>query len=147
MRSKYLLDTNTISEPLRPEPNREILRKIAKHEAEIALAAPVWHELLYGLELLPPSKKREKIEKYLMKVVQPSFPLLPYDRAAAEWQARERARLRSLGTPRPFADSQIAAIAASNGLVLVTRNRKDFDAFEDLLIEEWGARDAAAQPR
>lgn len=58
---KYLLDTNVISEPARPSPNRRVLGRLHRHELEIAIAAPVWHELLYGLRRLPPSPKRTRI--------------------------------------------------------------------------------------
>lgn len=138
MSLRYLLDTNTISEPMRKSPNPVTVRNIEQHEAVIALPSPVWHELNYGVHLLPPSKKRARIEDYLKKVVGPSFPLLSYDRPAAEWHANERARLDREGTPPPFVDGQIAAIAVANRLILVTRNRRDFERFEDLLIEEWG---------
>jgi predicted nucleic acid-binding protein len=50
-----------------------------------------------------------------------------------------RARLAQIGRPPPFADGQIAAIAVTNGLVLVTFNRKDYDAFEELRMEDWRA--------
>ena len=55
---RFLLDTNMLSEPMKPEPNREVLRRFRKDEASIVLAAPVWHELVYGAALFPPSKKR-----------------------------------------------------------------------------------------
>lgn len=69
--------------------------------------------------------------------MQPYLPVLPFDTEAATWQANERARLRRLGQPPAYADSQIAAIAAINGLVLVTRNLDDFRAFEGLTMENW----------
>jgi tRNA(fMet)-specific endonuclease VapC len=136
---RYLLDTNTLSEPLKPEPNREALRRLREKEASIVLAAPVWHELVYGAALLPPSRKRKAIEHYLTEVVRPTFPILPYGEAAAEWHARERARLEKLGQKPPFVDGQIAAIAKSNDLVMVTANRKDFERFEGLELEDWTA--------
>lgn len=137
MSLRYLLDTNIVSEPLRAAPNAKILEKIEKFEAEIALPAPVWHEMVYGLELLPASRKRESIEAFLRTVIEPLFPILPYDRIAAAWHGRERARLQTEGFTPPFADGQIAAIASSNRLVLVTRNLKDFSRFRDLEIETW----------
>lgn len=137
MSLRYLLDTNIVSEPLRAAPEAAVLEKIQRLEAEIALPAPVWHEMIYGLERLPPSRKREAIEAYLRQVIEPVFPILPYDRIAAGWHARERARLHAEGYTPPFADSQIAAIASCNRLVLVTRNLKDFSRFRDLEVEAW----------
>jgi len=136
---RYLLDTNTISEPMRSEPDPEVLRRLRLHEDSIALAAPVWHELLYGTALLPASKKRRAIEHYLTTVVRSSFPILPYDESAAQWHARERARLAKIGSTPSFVDSQIAAIARMNDLVLVTANRRHFEGFSDLELEDWSS--------
>ncbi len=137
MNARFLLDTNTLSEPMRPRPDEQLLSRLRDHETVIAIAAPVWHELVYGASLLPPSKKRARIERYLFRVVQPSFPILPYDERAAEHHAHERARLQQLGASAPFVDGQIAAIAKVHGLVLVTSNGKDFERFKDLLVEDW----------
>lgn len=134
---KYLLDTNTVSEPLRPRPSTGVIRRLQDHESEIAIPAPVWHELRFGCARLPQSRRREAIERYLEDVVLESFPILDYGFRAADWHARERARLAATGRTPPFVDGQIAAIAHSNDLVLVTANTNDFRAFDDLRIESW----------
>jgi tRNA(fMet)-specific endonuclease VapC len=77
------------------------------------------------------------LEEYLHNVVRRSFPILPYDEAAAEWHGRERARLEEDGRTPPFVDGQIAAIAASQSLTLVTANAKDFHGFTDLETVDW----------
>ena len=100
MSLKYLLDTNVVSEPLRPTPSPGILRRILQHEGEIAIASVVWHELRFGVGRLPMSRRRELIERYLQDVILPTIPILDYDRAAAEWHAQERARL-ARGETRP----------------------------------------------
>ena len=133
----FLLDTNAISEPLRPQPNPTLMRRIHENEGQIAIASIVWHELLYGCRRLPESRRREVIEQYLFEVVLPTIPILPYDTRAAQWHAGERARLMRLGQPPSFADGQIAAIAAVNDLILVTANTADFANFDSLLIENW----------
>lgn len=138
MSLRFLLDTNIVSEPLRPEPRPGVLRALERYQGEIALAAPVWHELRFGLERLPASKRRQALEHYLLEIVLPAFPLLPYDQAAAEWHARERARLIGVGKTPPHVDGQIASICIANGLALVTRNRKDFESFRDLEVVDWG---------
>lgn len=132
---RYLLDTNTISEPARPVPNPGILRKLEQHAEEVAIASPVWHELWFGCERLPPSPKRTRIEDYLRALG--TLPLLPYDSAAAEWHAAERARLEAAGRAPSFVDGQIAAVAWVNDLTLVTSNRRHFESFGDLRIEDW----------
>lgn len=133
----YLLDTNVLSEPLKKEPNAGVIAKIAEHRNLLATAAPVWHELRYGGHRLPRSRKREKIETYLNQVVLPTMDILPYDERAAEWHARERARLEASGRTPPYVDGQIASIAIVNGYILVTRNVKDYELFSDLKIENW----------
>ena len=135
----YLLDTNIISEPLRPVPNQQVLEHLKRHENEIALAAIVWHELLFGAYRLSPSARRSVIEQYLSQVIAPTIPVLPYDNRAAQWHAAERARLVSLGKTPPFADGQIAAIARVNDLVLVTANTADFALFQDIQVKDWSS--------
>jgi tRNA(fMet)-specific endonuclease VapC len=136
----YLLDTNIVSEPLRPSPNQGVLERLREHQAEIAIAAVVWHELWYGCYRLPESNKRTLIDAYLKEVVARAIPILSYDSRAALWHAEERARLAGVGRLPPFADGQIAAIAATNGLSLVTLNHDDYAAFQDLRLEDWRHR-------
>jgi len=140
MSVQYLLDTNIISEPLRPRPNRRVLDKLRKHQAEVALASVVWHELLFGSMRLPQSKRRDAIESYLYEVVAPSIAILPYDENAAKWHASERARLTTIGRTPSFADGQIAATAVANDLALVTANSADYEEFEGLRLISWHRR-------
>ena len=79
------------------------------------------------------------IERYIEDVVLESFPILEYGWEAADWHARERARLNAVGRTPSFVDGQIAAIAHSNALVLVTSNTVDFRAFDGLRVENWSA--------
>lgn len=137
MTLKYLLDTNVVSEPLRPEPAPGTLRGISRHEGEMAIPSIVWHELQFGCLRLPKSRRRTAIERYLQDVVLSTLPILDYDRAAAEWHALERARLAAVGKTPPFIDGQIAAIARVNELVLVTSNKTDFGAFKGLRLTSW----------
>lgn len=136
---KYLLDTNVISEPLRPTPNPGIIEKLQAREGETAIPAPVWHELRFGCSRLPHSKRRETIERYLETVVLPTISVLEYDREAADWHGSERARLAARGLPPPYVDGQIAAIAYVRNLVLITFNRMDFERFQGIRIEDWAA--------
>ena len=135
---KYLLDTNIISEPLRPQPADSIMRRLDEHTDDIAIPAPVWHELRFGCERLVSSQKREAIERYIEDVVLASFPVLEYDQKAADWHAIERARLSAIGRTPSFADGQIAAIACVRALILVTLNTDDFRDFQGLQMRSWG---------
>ena len=134
---RYLLDTNIVSAPMARHPDPNIVRRLEEHELECAIAAPVWHELTYGCRRLPRGRRRSALETYLDDVVRASFPVLPYDEAAATWHGLERARMEAAGRPAPYVDSQIAAIAHGNSLVLVTLNTKDFAAFSGVKVENW----------
>ena len=133
---KFLLDTNVLSEAIRPKPNQNVLYKLEKYQDEIVTATIVWHELVFGCQRLPISRKRENIEQYLYQTVT-KLPILSYTQEAAEWHAVERARLSSLGKTPSFADGQIAAIAKVNDLIIVTANVSDYENFSDIVIENW----------
>lgn len=135
MSLRFLLDTNTLSECFRVEPNAGVMAKMQQHAGELAIASVVWHELLFGCFRLPMSRRRTQFEHLMFDVIQPTIPILTYDETAATWHARERARLHQ--QPPPFVDGQIAAVARARDLVLVTANVSDFASFEGLQIENW----------
>jgi len=134
---RFLLDTNVVSEPVRPSPNRRLLGHMQSHTGAMGIGAPTWHELRFGCGRLPRSRRKERLEDYLATVIRADLPILPYDEAAAAWHARQRARLLAVGRMPGFVDGQIAAIASVNDLILVTANRSDFAAFEGLRLEDW----------
>lgn len=137
MNLRFLLDTNTLSEPRKKNPNAAVLEKLKQHDGVIAIASVVWHEIWFGCQRLPLSRRRQEIEHYLSNIVQPTMPILAYETKSAQWHADERARLSSIGQSPPFVDGQIAAIAVINNLTLVTRNTTDFENFSDLHLENW----------
>jgi tRNA(fMet)-specific endonuclease VapC len=143
---KYLLDTNVVSEPLAARPSAGVLAGIKAHAAELAVSAISWQGMHFGLERLRPGVRRDRIRAYLEERVRPTLPILPFAAAAGEWQARERARLSRIGHAPPYADTQIAAIAAVNGLILVTRDARDSSEFAGLVVENWFDRSAEASP-
>ena len=128
---RFLLDTNVISEPPKERPNAKLLRRLKAHEGQVAVASVSWHEIMHGIERMPAGRKKERLRAYFA-LVRASLPILPYDERAAEWHAKERVRLKR--TP-PFVDGQIAAIAATNALTLVTADA-DFKPF-DVKLENW----------
>ena len=134
---RYLLDTTTVSEPLRTKPAAGVMRRLRKYDGETAIPAPVWHQLRCGCARLPPSRRRQVIEHYLESVVLVSFPVLNYDRAAADWHAQEHTRLSAIGRTPPFVEGQIAAIAYINDLVLISSNAVDFRDFQGLKVRSW----------
>ena len=140
MTLRYLLDTSIVSIPVSKQPDPAVVKRLETDGPECAIAAPVWHELSYGCRRLPNGKRRTALDAYLRDVVRNSFPILPYDEAAAEWHGEERARLESIGRPAPFVDGQIAAIAHVHELIVVTVNHEDFERFKGLRIENWSRR-------
>lgn len=127
---RYLLDTNVVSEPVRPNPAPAVVDRMRTRASEIALPAPAWHELVYGVDRMDRGRRRAYLARYLREVVRPSMPILPYDSRAARWHGQARARLGARGRPTPFVDGQIAAIAQVRGLILVTRTTDDFEPFQ-----------------
>jgi tRNA(fMet)-specific endonuclease VapC len=133
----YLLDSNILSEPARLQPNSKVLQQLAEHDGDYATAAIVWHEMVYGCELLAASKRKKQLQSYLAMLLANGLTVLPYDQTAAEWYAKERARLQRQGLTCAYVDGEIAAIAVSQKLTLVTRNVQDFKNFQNLVVENW----------
>jgi len=133
---RYLVDTNVLFERSRPRPHAGVLERLDAFESDIAMPATVWQELRYGVERLPPGRRREDLWVHVDDL-RSRFEVLPYDELAARWHAAERARLEARGVTRPFADGQVAATAAVRGMVLVTRNTADFEGYRGLAVESW----------
>ena len=133
----YLLDSNILSEPARLKPDDTVLNHFVQHDGEYATAAIVWHELVYGCELLAASKRKKQLQSYLEMLLINGLQVLPYDQAAADWYAKERARLQRQGLTCAYADGEIAAIAVTQKLTLVTRNTQDFENFQNLALHNW----------
>ena len=136
----YLLDSNIVSEIIKPEPDFKVIQKITEHNSDCAICAPVWQELLFGLYRLPESLSKKYLEKFLKEDVCETFKIKNYTEKAADIHADLRAKLERLGRPTQKEDSQIAAIALANHMVLVTRNTKHFTAIQEvsaLQVENW----------
>ena len=134
---KYLLDTNIISEPMKLEANIGVMNRLALESIFSCTSATVWHELWYGVNLLKDGKRRDGLESYLYFLSDDGFSVLPFCKKAAEWLADERVRLKGKGIIPTKYDSEIAAVASVNQLVVVTRNTEDFLAFNNLAVENW----------
>ena len=134
----YLLDSNILSEPTRRHPDGEVRSRLQAYRHEICTAAPILHELRYGVVRMSDGARKRQLLRYLERVLLPLM-VLPYDGEAALWHAEERARLTAQGRTPSYVDGQIAAIAKTNDLTLVTRNTSDFVHFADLRVENWFA--------
>ena len=134
---RYLVDTNTVSELSKPRPDPSVTSRTRASPGRLAIASTTWHELNFGVNALPASRRKDHLTSFMNDLVVPGFAVLPYDRSAASWHAELRASLEARGRTVSFPDGQIAAVAATNDLVLVTRNVRDFHAFPDLRVENW----------
>ena len=134
---RFLLDTNILSEPTKRYPNMRVMQQLAANSGQFAIASVSYHEVMVGYLRLPESQKRREIETYMQQSVDGVLEILPYDNTAARWHALERTRLRQAGKTPPYGDGQIAAIAATNNLTLVTRNTDDFQYFQNLQMANW----------
>ena len=138
MSSGYLLDSSILSRAVGTRRDPGVVRRMQAESSRCSTASVVLHEIRFGVERLPIGRRRAELESFVDEFVLATLPILPYDREAATWHAAERARQERLGRPAPFADSQIAAIARVNDLVVVTANLRDFqDRFEGLEVEDW----------
>jgi len=131
----FLFDTDILSNLMSAKPSARLLDRLGATPAEQqATSAVTAGELIYGASRSPRSVHyREKLER----VVWPRVRVLPFDRRAAEEYGRIRAELEKAGAPIPDADLMIAAIAASNGLTLVTGNVRHFSRIRGLKVENW----------
>ncbi|MGH8148999.1 MAG: PIN domain-containing protein [Steroidobacteraceae bacterium] len=135
----FLVDTSTFSEPMKPEPNRKVLSQLTSRQFDWGTSATAWEEFTLGIRVLPPSARRNGLEAYRRGLQNGGLEVLAFDESAADWMARERARLLKKGTSPAYRDAQIAAVAGSRGLALVTRNVEDFKGFLGLKIQNWFA--------
>mgnify|MGYP002856158222 CR=1 FL=1 len=139
MRPIYLLDTNVVSEFTKPKPNQHTLEMIKEHEDMCAICATVWQESVFGYERMPEGKKKNAVWEN-MQDIKESYEILPYDDFAAKICGELQARCEKAGKPIPRYDSQIAATAIANGMVLITHNTEDFAALCEnsmLKVEDW----------
>ena len=127
---KFVLDTNVVSELMRPAPNPHVLAWMASHAAaRMCLASVSEAELRYGIAVLPAGHRRAVLADALEAMLATEFEnnVLSFDSAAARLYADFAARRRAAGRPITHADCQIAATAHVANAALATRNIRDFD--------------------
>ena len=140
IRPYYLLDTNIISEMFRPKPNPLVFKKLEEYEKQCSLPTTAWNDLLFGVNIMASGKKRDYIFSKLVDDIQANYEIIQYDNHAAWIHADIRSRLKEQGIGIDFQDSQIASIAVSNNMILVTRNIKHFESIQKvspLMLENW----------
>ena len=135
-----ILDTNVLSETLRPAPSPRVLEWMRAEPASALFSTAISEsELLYGIALLPGGRRRQSLETVIDLIFAQDLAgrVLPFDSAAAREFADIAASRRRAGHPISEADARIAAIARSRGAALATRNVSDFAGCGLELIDPW----------
>ena len=135
-----ILDTNVLSELMRPKPSPRVVTWVAKQPAtELFTTSITEAEIFYGIELLTKGKRREG----LLAAAEAMFAedlagrVFGFESEAARVFSKTAAHRRVLGRPISHADAQIAAIAQVRGAKLATRNVADFQDCGLDVIDPW----------
>lgn len=139
MKKVYLLDTNIVSEFSKERPNPQVVGLYNARKDMCAISAITWQELNRGVNRLPDGKKKQYLERCLA-LYEKTLEVISYDKFASQICGEMQAAAEKEGHTLPFYDSQIAATAISNGMILVTRNTADFAPIKEksyLRVEDW----------
>ncbi len=134
-----VLDTNVVSEAMRPQPSPVAVAWLNAQAAEtLYLSSVTLAELLFGIGALPAGVKKDRLAQALDRLLA-LFPgrVLPFDQDAARRYADMAVVARALGRPLPVADGYIAATAATRGFAVATRNIQHFGDTGVELIDPW----------
>lgn len=135
-----VLDTNVISEPLKPRPDARVLSWLDAQEAEtLYFTATTLSELLRGIEVLPAGRRKQALMAAAQKTLDRLFGdrCLSFDRQAAVAASLLASRASARGFTISLADCQIAAIAAIHGFAVATRDTAPFVAAGVAVINPW----------
>ena len=135
----YVLDTNVISELMRPTPDRAVLDWLAGHDPALARMTSISRaEIRYGLERLPSGERRTQLtgraERLFADI---GDQLLDFDSRAADLYGRIVAERERAGAPISVLDAQIAAITLAHEATLVTRNTTDSRGVVLIVHDPW----------
>lgn len=138
-----IIDTNVVSELLRPVPEPQVEKWLSEQDGRIVyLTAISEAELRHGLAIMPTGKRRASLTDTVDRILREDLAgrILPFDSNAAQSYAVIAAARRSAGRPIAQADCQIAAIAHARRAIVATRNTLDFEGCDIDLINPWNAR-------
>ena len=138
--SGFLLDTNCISELVRPRPDAHVIAWFeAADETLLHLSVLTLGEIRKGLAGLPQSRRRSNLETWLEADLRERFArrILPIDDAIADRWGWLAAQSRRRGKPLPVRDGLIAATALEHNLTVVSRNLMDFSAAGVPVLSPW----------
>jgi predicted nucleic acid-binding protein len=137
-----VLDTNGLSEGIKPSPAEAVLRWLAAQERlSVWTTTVTLAEMLYGVEMLPAGKRQTSLADTVEKIFTEdlSGQVLPFDEEAARMYGKIVAGRKALARRISQADAMIAAIARSRDAVVATRNTKDFEHCGIRVINPWTA--------
>jgi predicted nucleic acid-binding protein len=137
-----ILDTNVISELLRPAPEPKVEHWLSAQDGlNVYLTSISEAELRYGLAIMGNGKRRAALVDAVDRILREDLAgrILPFDSDAAQFYATIAASRRAAGRPIAQADCQIASIAHSRGATVATRNTPDFEGCQIDLINPWTA--------
>ncbi|MCL7465963.1 MULTISPECIES: type II toxin-antitoxin system VapC family toxin [Paracoccaceae] len=137
-----ILDTNVISELLRPAPEPKVEHWLSAQDGlNVYLTSISEAELRYGLAIMGNGKRRAALVDAVDRILREDLAgrILPFDSDAAQSYATIAAARRAAGRPIAQADCQIASIAHTRGATVATRNTPDFEGCEIDLINPWTA--------
>lgn len=137
-----ILDTNVLSELMRPKPSAQVVAWVGKQPAaELFTTSITEAEIFYGIELLNKGKRRDGLLLAAEAMFEDDLAgrVFDFDRHAARSFSRIAARRRALGKPISHPDAQIAAIAQCRGAALATHNTADFVSCGIRVIDPWAA--------
>ncbi len=137
-----IVDTNVISELMRPEPDLRVAAWTRLQPyGELFTTSVSEGELRYGIAILPAAKRRRHLAPIADEIFSTAFAgrILPFDRAAAAAFSEIGARRREAGNPIDSLDCQIAAIARTHAATVATRDTRDFQDCGVSVINPWKA--------
>ncbi len=137
-----VLDTNVISEPIKREPNAQVMEWLDGHDVEtLYLTAVNVAELLYGIEVLTEGKRKKSLSSSITKLIDHHIGerILPFDLTAAREYVTIAVQARKLGFGVSSSDAQIASIAAVHGYAVATRDEEAFLRMGVRVINPWKA--------
>lgn len=138
----FILDTNVLSEIMEPEGAEEVVVWCdAVPPSHLFTTALNQAEILYGIAAKPKGRKRDNLITWADAMFREDFHgrILPFDERAAGHFADIVATRRKRGRPPGIIDAQIAAIARARGMVVATRNTKDFEYCEIEIVNPWSS--------
>jgi predicted nucleic acid-binding protein len=138
-----VLDTNVLSEALKPVPSDTVLAWMAAEiPSSVFMTTITLAEVLYGVEALPPGKRRTRLLLAIEKMFAEEFAgrILPFDEDAARMFAGIVASREAAGRPISQFDAMIAAIARSHRAAVATRNTADFERCGIPVVDPWKYR-------